>query len=70
MRSHLLESKQCNYSIRLEYFPLTSWKAYCSGEVADRFEGVDQPSEFTRGEFRIQRNRLKRILYSVEEWVG
>jgi hypothetical protein len=31
---------------------------------------VDQPNEFSRGEFRIQKNRIKRILYSIEEWMA
>lgn len=36
----------------------------------DRFEGEKLPVEFSRDEFRIQKNRFKRILYSIESYLN
>lgn len=36
--------------------------------MKDRFEGFEKPVEFSRDELRIQKNRMKRILYSSEQF--
>lgn len=68
MRFFILGSKICNYSLKLEYFSRGNRWSYCAMRAEDRFEGEKAPVEFSRDEFRIQKNRLKRILYSIEAY--
>lgn len=38
--------------------------------MKDRFEGFEKPVEFSRDELRIQKNRMKRILFSSEQFLS
>lgn len=70
MKYFILGSKVCNYSLKLEYFERANKWSYCSMRTEDRFEGEKPPVEFSRDEFRIQKNRFKRILYTIESYLN
>ena len=56
--------------MRLDYCNEANRHSYWAHRPDDKFEGEEFPAEFRRDEFRVQKNRFKRIIYSVEMWAG
>lgn len=57
--------------LNLEYEEAGSYETYYSCDWEnDRFEGNVQFEEMNRDELRVQFNRLKRIVWTVEGYVG
>lgn len=65
-KAKMIEIKHTKINLTLDYTFIGNWYALCSYNDNDEFEEDRPPEEFSRDEFRMNNNRLKRIMWSIE----
>lgn len=66
IKTKLIEIKHTKINLSLDYKCIGNYKALCTYNENDIFEDEIPPEEFNRDEFRMNNNRLKRIVWSIE----
>ncbi len=62
----MMEIQHTKANLTFDYTCIGNYRALCSYNQNDIFEDDQPPEQFNRDQFRMNNNRLKRILWSIE----